>query len=158
MCCGTGTIGISLAGRVKHVVGIDNVASAIEDAKANAALNGVTNATWVCGDAQSVIRGVLEEHADRYDEIVAVCDPPRAGLHKSVLRALRGCGKIRRIVYVACNPASLANDVAALCKPIWQPSSATNALAHAFRPVKAAAFDLFPHTPHVESVCCLERD
>ncbi len=65
VCCGTGTIGISLAGRVKAVVGIDNVQSAIDDAARNAAANGVTNATWVCGTAEAVIGDVIKVRGGR---------------------------------------------------------------------------------------------
>jgi SAM-dependent methyltransferase len=72
VCCGTGTIGISLAARVKAVVGIDNVASAIEDARANAALNGVANATWVCGPAEKVIDRVLEGGGGVIDRVLEV--------------------------------------------------------------------------------------
>jgi len=91
-----------------------------------------------------------QDHAAQYVDIIAIVDPPRAGLHKAVLRALRGCNSIRRLVYVACNPSSLAGDVSRLCKP-------GRTGDRAFRPVRAAAFDLFPHTPHVESVMLLER-
>ncbi|KIZ00607.1 hypothetical protein MNEG_7356 [Monoraphidium neglectum] len=156
VCCGTGTIGISLAASAKAVVGIDNVESAVEDAKANAALNGVGNASWVCGAAEKVFGRLLRDHAAANDDIAAIVDPPRAGLHKFVLKALLGCPQITRLVYIACNPDSLARDCAILCKPsrregIGEPLTP-------FRPVKALAFDLFPHTPHVESVMLLERE
>lgn len=78
VCCGTGTIGISLARRVKAVVGIDNVASAIEDAKANAELNGVMNATWVCGNAEAVITKVLEVGVFVWRMFRRACEGARA--------------------------------------------------------------------------------
>ncbi|KAI8464892.1 MAG: S-adenosyl-L-methionine-dependent methyltransferase [Monoraphidium minutum] len=155
VCCGTGTIGITMAARVNKVVGIDSVASAIEDARANAALNGVTNATWVCGAAEKVIDSVLAEHAAGCDDIAAIVDPPRAGLHRVVLKALLGCSRLNRLVYIACNPDSLARDAGVLCAP--QRREGCGGSLPPFRPVKAMAFDLFPHTPHVESVLFLER-
>ncbi|KAG2483662.1 hypothetical protein HYH03_017465 [Edaphochlamys debaryana] len=163
VCCGTGTIGLSLAHRVAKVVGVDSVESAVEDARANAALNGITNAEFVAGKAEMALPSILAQHAEKkeYSEVVAIVDPPRAGLHKSVLAALRGCGRIRRLVYVACNPESLAQNVGALCAP--NPERRGGYGGHAkvppppFRPVKAVAMDLFPHTHHVESVMLLER-
>lgn len=63
VCCGTGTIGLTLAKRLKHVIGVDNAQSAIDDAKANAALNGISNCTFVCGTAESVLEGILQVRA-----------------------------------------------------------------------------------------------
>ncbi|EFJ48436.1 hypothetical protein VOLCADRAFT_33590, partial [Volvox carteri f. nagariensis] len=160
ICCGTGTIGITLAGRVSKVIGVDSVASAIEDARVNAALNGITNAEFVAGKAEDALPGILAAHAGEGSpygpgDVVAVADPPRAGLHRTVLRALLGCERIRRLVFVSCNPDSLVQNVVALCCP---PGRAGPGCSYTpFRPVKALAVDLFPHTSHVEAVMLLER-
>jgi len=85
---------------------------------------------------------------------VAVVDPPRAGLHKNVLHALRAETRLRRLVYVSCNPESMALNCADLCTPQGPRGDSGGA---PFRPVKAMAVDLFPHTPHCEAVLLLER-
>lgn len=150
ICCGTGTIGLTVARRVARVVGIDNVASAIEDAKVNCALNDVSNCDFVCGKAEDVMNRLLNQYAGQYTDVVAIADPPRAGLHRTVLRAIRRCSALRRLVFIACNPASIVANVADLCMPRQNEGEA-------FKPVKAVAVDLFPHTAHVESMVLLQR-
>jgi len=174
VCCGTGTIGISLARRVKAVIGVEVEATAVEDAKANSSLNGLDNCIWVAGKAEDVMQQVLQEHASKYQEVVAVVDPPRAGLHWSVLNALLTCPALSRLVYVSCCPDSLMHNVTALCQP-WaamaesaqkqrrNPKSGPGSseplpVYKPFRPVKCLAVDLFPHTTHVETVMLLERE
>ncbi|GIL90901.1 hypothetical protein Vretimale_17130 [Volvox reticuliferus] len=180
ICCGTGTIGLTMASRVAKVIGIDSVPSAIEDARVNAALNGITNAEFVAGKAEDALPGILSTHAGPDSpygpgDVVAVADPPRAGLHRTVLRALLGCERIRRLVFVSCNPDNLVQNIAALCSPPSNRSGrdrggwgrrggggGTDMNGYSgdyspFRPVKALAVDLFPHTAHVEAVMLLER-
>ncbi|GLI67852.1 hypothetical protein VaNZ11_012143 [Volvox africanus] len=180
ICCGTGTIGLTMASRVAKVIGIDSVPSAIEDARVNAALNGITNAEFVAGKAEDALPGILSTHAGPDSpygpgDVVAVADPPRAGLHRTVLRALLGCERIRRLVFVSCNPDNLVQNIAALCSPPRNRSgrdrggrgrrgggggadmSGYSGDYNPFRPVKALAVDLFPHTAHVEAVMLLER-
>eukprot|EP00201_Polytomella_parva_P021685 CAMPEP_0175047974 /NCGR_PEP_ID=MMETSP0052_2-20121109/5909_1 /TAXON_ID=51329 ORGANISM="Polytomella parva, Strain SAG 63-3" /NCGR_SAMPLE_ID=MMETSP0052_2 /ASSEMBLY_ACC=CAM_ASM_000194 /LENGTH=735 /DNA_ID=CAMNT_0016311941 /DNA_START=3 /DNA_END=2211 /DNA_ORIENTATION=+ len=151
VCCGTGTIGLTLAGQVDKVVGVDITSSAIQDAKVNAELNGVQNAEFLTGKAEVVLPEVLAKQAASYENIVAIVDPPRAGLHKSVLKALLRCPKISRVVYVSCNPDSLAENLKVLCDP------AAVASGNAFVAEKAMALDLFPHTAHVETIVKLQR-
>lgn len=135
--CGTGTIALLLARRARAVVGFELVASAVEDARENAARNGLSNARFVEGDVLATTR---LEH-ERPD--VVVVDPPRAGLHKDLLAPLAACGA-RRIVYVACKHGSVARDAALLAPLGW-------------RVARVQPVDLFPHTPHVECVATFER-
>ncbi|RYY34579.1 hypothetical protein EON62_03165, partial [archaeon] len=89
--------------------------------------------------------------------VVAIVDPPRGGLHPSVIRALRTCKPLKRIVYVSCNPSgSFVEDAVKFCTP----QDKRSAVAHgpAFRPVVSIPVDLFPHTPHTELVTLFERD
>ena len=152
VCCGTGTIGLTLARRFASVVGVDICEAAVRDAAANSAANGVRNATFHVGRAEQVLPSLLLEAAkgDAPPRAVAIVDPPRAGLHKSVLGALRGCEQLSRLVYVSCNVETMSSDAAALC-------ATTHGGAPPFRPVCAMAVDLFPHTKHVEGVLLLER-
>ena len=152
VCCGTGTIGLTLARRFASVVGVDICEAAVRDAAANSAANGVGNATFHAGRAEQVLPRLLREAAqgDAPPQAVAIVDPPRAGLHKTVLGALRSCGQLSRLVYVSCNVETMASDAAALC-------ATTQGGPPPFRPVCAMAVDLFPHTKHVEGVLLLER-
>ncbi|KAF6259134.1 hypothetical protein COO60DRAFT_1626180 [Scenedesmus sp. NREL 46B-D3] len=180
VCCGTGTIGITLAKQVAAVIGVDNVESAIADARVNAELNGVTNATFVCDMAETAMETLLKEHAPKHEHVVAVVDPPRAGLHQSVLRALLACAALKRLVFVSCNPDTLVLNVGLLCGK-YRPDGGAGGRGgkgarggrgrhgrqvHAlppmapyipFQPTQVACFDLFPHTKHVEVVMLLER-
>lgn len=181
ICCGTGTIGITLARHVSKVIGIDNVRESVDDARANAALNGITNCEYVCSKAEDALGGLLDKHAHQYQEVIAIVDPPRAGLHKDVCKAILRCAAVRRLVYISCNPDSLSTNMAQLCSPPGAMDSKRNAgrwgrqagaqqqqqgdaaAADAdssyapFVPNKAVAVDLFPHTGHVETVVLLKR-
>ncbi len=135
--CGTGTIGLWVADKVKRVVGVETVEEAVRMAHYNARKNGVAHAEFY---HLSVDEMETLAEAD-YD--VVVVDPPRAGLSARMLRFLDR-NRPRRIIYVSCNPSTQARDVAAL-------------RAH-YRIVHAEPFDMFPHTPHVENLVVLDRD
>ena len=134
--CGTGTIGIFLAGLAKSVLGIEISEEAVRDAGKNAVLNGIGNIEFVAGKVESTIRegmGLFE---------VVVCDPPRAGIHPRAMDQLVRM-RIPRMVYVSCNVAALPNDLEVL------------RLA-GYRVADIRAFDMSPHTPHIETVVLLE--
>ncbi|RHW74503.1 Ribosomal protein L11 methyltransferase (PrmA) [Trypanosoma brucei equiperdum] len=153
LCCGTGTIGIALAKHVKRVIGIELVESAVRDARLNAERNGVRNATFNCGRVEHLLPSVISQLSpeDRKD-IVAILDPPRAGVTPTVLKWIRGTATIRRLVYISCEQKALQRD----CPPLTKP--ATKAYRESpFNVVAGFAIDMFPHTPHVEMVAVLSR-
>jgi 23S rRNA (uracil1939-C5)-methyltransferase len=139
--CGIGTIGLTLAGDALTVWGIEVSEESVACALENAELNGVTNAAFFAGNVGQSVDELLERSGP---PDVVVVDPPRAGLAG---KALRGVGRIgaRRLVYVSCNPTTLAGDVKALRGE------------HGYELVRATPVDMFPHTPHVECVALLER-
>ncbi|GMN24736.1 hypothetical protein TIFTF001_000677 [Ficus carica] len=271
VCCGTGTIGLTLAHRVGMVVGIEMNASAVSDAQRNAEINGIKNCRFVCAKAEDVMGSLLKEYmngsqkqdedrnitengdkvsstgeekeivmdnvqepeggsshsvenvaepgessshelesvktgsnsledgkqepesqlesnctsengnpsAQCFKNVVAIVDPPRGGLHPTVIKALRTHSHLRRLVYISCNPESLVANAIELCTPSaekiekgnknnrgWRNMSAAGLARHraksmpvseSFRPVKSMAVDLFPHTVHCEMVMLLER-
>lgn len=138
--CGIGTISLALAQRAGKVIGAEIVPEAIEDAKKNAVRNKVENAEFFCGDAAEVA-GKLA--AEGVKPAVICVDPPRKGLSAEVPGILASMGP-ERIVYVSCDPATLARDVKRL-------------EALGYRAVKAQAVDLFPRTAHVETVVLLSK-
>ena len=138
--CGIGTIGLSLASRAGEVWGLESIADAVADAETNASLNGIENARFVAADARLGIAPLLER-AGRPD--VVVVDPPRSGLSKKIVRRLLEC-EAPRIVYVSCNPTTLAPNAAQLVEA-----------GYTLRRVKPV--DMFPQTPHVEAVAVFER-
>ncbi len=135
--CGTGTIALVLADGAREVLGFELAPSSVADARANAARNSIANVRFVEGD----VLAALGREPGRPD--VCVVDPPRAGLHPRLLPVL-GALAPRRLVYVSCNPLSGARDARALA-------------AFGYRVQRVRPIDLFPHTPHVESVFALER-
>ncbi|OMO67500.1 hypothetical protein CCACVL1_20491 [Corchorus capsularis] len=248
ICCGTGTIGLTLAHRVGMVIGIEMNASAVQDAHKNAEINGIKNCRFICSKAEDVIGSLLKEYLNmsekqdlpssavessdkekgtceekdtcannghdagespcqepeenggkephnqlqesstskdenssvqQFKNVVAIVDPPRMGLHPTVIKALRTHARLRRLVYISCNPESLVANAIELCTPSpdkvekgkkdnrhWRNMSSAGLARHRaksmpisepFRPVKAMAVDLFPHTPHCEMVMLLER-
>jgi 23S rRNA (uracil1939-C5)-methyltransferase len=138
--CGIGTIGLSLAGRAGEVWGLDIVEDAIADAIGNAERNEIHNARFFAGDVRLALRELVEQ-AGRPD--VLVVDPPRAGLSQKVVRRVIEANP-KRIVYVSCNPTTLAPNAAQLTEAGY--------VLRKVRPV-----DMFPQTPHIECVALLER-
>ncbi|MBQ3214546.1 MAG: 23S rRNA (uracil(1939)-C(5))-methyltransferase RlmD [Oscillospiraceae bacterium] len=138
--CGVGTITLAMAGAAGKVIGVEVVAQAVADARENAKRNGIENVEFFCGDAGAAALE-LERQGVRAD--VAVVDPPRKGLNADTIEALARMSP-RRIVYVSCDPATLARDVALLKERGYVLQNAT-------------AADLFPRCAHVESIVCLER-
>jgi 23S rRNA (uracil1939-C5)-methyltransferase len=138
--CGIGTVALALASRAGEVWGLETVASAIADAEHNAATNEVGNAHFVAADARVGIRPLIER-AGRPD--VVVVDPPRAGLSAKVVRRVLEC-EAGRIVYVSCNPTTLAPNAAQMV-----------AAGYSLR--RVTPVDMFPQTPHVECVAVLEK-
>ncbi|KAL5831168.1 hypothetical protein ACOSQ4_016522 [Xanthoceras sorbifolium] len=255
VCCGTGTIGLTLAHRVGMVIGIEMNASAVSDAHRNAEINGIKNCRFVCAKAEDAMGSLLkeyvsvpqkqDEHASetsnrevitseekdssmdnirdteessnhdpengivasecsensgkepqslpqktcnsedgnssgkQFKNVVAIVDPPRGGLHPTVIKVLRTHSHLRRLVYISCNPETLVANAIELCTPSpekiekgnkdnrgWRNMSSAGLARHRaksmpvsepFRPVKAMAVDLFPHTSHCEMVMLLER-
>ena len=138
--CGVGTITLAMAGAAGKVIGVEVVPQAVADARDNAVRNGITNAEFFCGDAgQAALE--LEKSGVRPD--VVVVDPPRKGLNADTIEALHRMSP-RRIVYVSCDPATLARDVALLKE-------------RGYALKTAAAADLFPRCAHVETVVTLSR-
>ena len=138
--CGAGTITQVMARHAGRVIGAEIVPEAIEDAKANAERNGVENVEFFCGDASAVAADFAAKGL--HPDVICV-DPPRKGLAPEVVRAAAQMAP-RRIVYVSCDPATLARDVKLFA-------------AEGYGAVRAAAVDMFPGTANVESVVALER-
>ncbi len=137
---GTGTIANFVARQARHVVGIEYVEEAIADAKVNSAINGIANTEFYAGDMKDVLTPDFIAKHGRPD--VMIVDPPRAGMHQSVVDVILEA-EPKRIVYVSCNPATQARDLE---------------LLHAKYDVAAVQpVDMFPHTAHVENVVRLER-
>ena len=136
---GTGTIAQFVSSQASKVIGIEYVPEAIEDARANAAANGIDNCSFFAGDMKDILTDAFIARHGKPD--VMIVDPPRAGMHPDVvatiLRAEPG-----RIVYVSCNPASQARDIAIM--------------AEKYRITAVQPVDMFPHTQHVENICLLE--
>ncbi len=139
--CGIGTIGLVLARDALTVWGVDASEESVACALENAELNGITNAAFFAGEVGDA---VAELHARAGNPDVIVVDPPRAGLSG---KALRRIGRLEapRIVYVSCNPTTLAGNVKTLAAD-W-----------GYRLERARPVDMFPHTPHVETVALLAR-
>ncbi len=138
--CGIGTITLALARNAGEIWGLESVEAAIADAEHNARRNEIANARFVAADARLGIRPLVEQ-AGKPD--VVVVDPPRSGLSKKIVRRLIEC-EAERIVYVSCNPTTLAPNAAQLAEAGYR--------LRRVRPV-----DMFPQTPHVECVALLER-
>ena len=151
VCCGTGTIGMIMSPFVERVVGIEMVESAVEDAKLNASLNGIQNIEFKCAKIEAVAREVIAGIPEG-TPIVVVLDPPRSGVHPDVIKAIRACQRISRVVFVACNPAAAVGNFVDLSRPT---SKAFCGLP--FELSKAIPVDMFPHTEHCELVLQFDR-
>ncbi len=136
---GVGTIALFVSKLAKKVVGIEYVAQAIEDAKKNATLNGIEHTDFFAGDMKDLLTAEFIDQHGKPD--VVITDPPRAGMHDDVINQLLQV-RPKRIVYVSCNPATQARDIALLCE--------------AYEVKKVQPVDMFPHTHHVENIALLE--
>jgi 23S rRNA (uracil1939-C5)-methyltransferase len=140
--CGTGSIALHIARQVRHVVGVELNPAAIADAKKNAEDNKIHNTEFHCAD---IVRFLAPEcSADVPSPDVIIVDPPRAGLHGNVVKAL-GQSKVERLVYVSCNPSTSARDCALLRE-------------YGYTVEEALPVDMFPHTWHIECVITLRRE
>lgn len=138
--CGTGTIGLSMAHRAGKVIGVEIVEAAVENARQNAVENGIGNAEFLCGDAEKAAR-LLEERGEKPD--VIVIDPPRKGCTPDLIETITRFAP-QRVVYVSCDPATLARDLKLFA-------------SFGYPPVELTPVDMFPATAHVESVCLMTR-
>jgi 23S rRNA (uracil1939-C5)-methyltransferase len=150
--CGAGSIGLWCAGEAAFVLGIESQHQAILDANRNAVINGIVNARYICGKAEDVLPDLLKDGAGEQDADLAeaaaeadvvILDPPRAGCHPALLDAVILAAP-ERIVYMSCDPATLARDIKTLCEAVY-------------RFVEATPFDNFPWTSSVETVALLSR-
>ena len=148
--CGIGTIGLSMATQAGMIIGIESVKNAVIDANRNAVINGIVNARYYTGRAEHVMPRLLDKEdklfVDYIDENapkIAILDPPRAGCDEALLRAVASC-EVDKIVYVSCNPGTLARDIKLLGE-----------LGYEF--VEATPVDMFVATMHVETVVLLSK-
>lgn len=137
---GTGTIANFVAKKARTVIGIEYVPEAIEDAKTNSVMNGISNTLFQAGDMKDILNEEFIAEHGKPDVIIT--DPPRAGMHQDVVDTILKAGP-ERIVYVSCNPATQARDLKLLDKD--------------YKVMAVQPVDMFPHTPHVENVVLLER-
>lgn len=140
--CGVGTIGLMAAAKARKVIGIESVRGAMIDANRNAVINGIVNATYVCGQAETELPKLLREEGFAAD--VAILDPPRTGCDPALLEAV-AAADVKRIVYVSCDPATLARDIRILSGKGYQFMEVT-------------PIDMFPWTSHVETVVLITRE
>lgn len=137
---GLGSIALYIAQNCRQVVGIEEIAAAIDDARQNAQLNGIDNATFYAGDVKDIL--TPEFAADHGKPDLLITDPPRAGMHPKVVKMLLELAA-PRLVYVSCNPATQARDL--------------QVLSEKYEVKKLRPVDMFPHTHHIESVALLEK-
>jgi 23S rRNA (uracil1939-C5)-methyltransferase len=143
--CGAGTLTLLFARAAAEAVGVESVPDSVERARKNAARNGANNARFELGESRAVLREWARgERAGAPRPDVVVVDPPRAGLHPRVVARVAEL-EPSRIVYVSCNPATLARDLKDFAALGWRPAEVT-------------PYDMFPHTPHIECVTRLERE
>ena len=139
--CGTGTIGLTVASKCKQLIGVEIVKQAVEDAVQNAKDNGIENASFICGDALEAAQK-LSKSGIKPD--VVILDPPRKGCDKELINIVADKFSPERVVYVSCDPATLARDIAVFSKLGYKLAEYT-------------PFDLFPRTNHIETVTLINR-
>ncbi len=137
--CGNGTLSLLLARHARRVTGVEVLEQAVEDARRNAGRNRMANCRFVCGDVLRVLPELAEDRVD-----VVTVNPPRAGVYRAVVQTICAM-RPRRVVYISCNPETLARDLVAF-------------QAGGYRPDRVQPVDLFPHTPHCEVVVGMARN
>ena len=141
--CGIGTIGLCAAGRAKQVIGVERNPDAVRNACANAAANKINNARFICADATDWMRAAAQPNSGLPHPDVVFLDPPREGSTPACIDAVAAM-KPKRVVYVSCNPETLARDLTHLSRRGW-------------KALKIQPVDMFPHTEHVETVVLLSK-
>ena len=141
--CGIGTIGLCAAGRAKQVIGVERNPDAVRNACANAAANKINNARFICADATDWMRAAAQPNSGLPHPDVVFLDPPREGSTPACIDAVVAM-KPKRVVYVSCNPETLARDLTHLTRRGW-------------KALKIQPVDMFPHTEHVEAVVLLSK-
>ena len=136
--CGTGTIGLTMADRVSRLIGVEIIPDAVQNARENAKINGFGNAEFFCGDASLIAQKLKNE--DTKPDVILI-DPPRKGMGDGLVDTVNEMAP-KRVVYISCDPATLARDCARFAKLGWEVK-------------KVQPVDMFPHTAHVETVCLL---
>ena len=156
ICCGTGAIGLCLSHNAKRVIGVELIEQAVLNARENTKMNKANldedKIEFHAGKAEVVLPPIVSDVSSSGVKIIGIVDPPRSGLHREVLKCLRTCKGLDRLVYVSCNAQSQMRDLAYLCYDVKSKRKAPP-----FKPVKAVGADLFPHTSHIESIVLLER-
>ena len=149
--CGVGTIGLCCADKAKAVIGIESVKEAVINANRNAVINNIVNARYMCGRAEELLPACIADDESIDKDIaklvrqadIAILDPPRAGCRPDLLDAVAATS-VDRIVYVSCDPATLARDIKHLN-------------GHGFGFIEATPVDMFPNSSHTECVTLLVR-
>lgn len=153
VCCGTGTIGLCFAKHCKQVYGVEIIPEAIADAKVNAEANGITNAHFTAGNADDLIFSCVKQaNVEEGENVIAIVDPPRAGLQTKSIIQLRNSQKIKRLVYISCSPLQVLKNFVDLSK-----NCSKTMKGEPFIPKIAVPVDMFPHTPHCELIVLFER-
>lgn len=155
ICSGIGTIGLSVGQNAKKIIGIEMVASSCENARRNAKnCNQEAGVEYevICSKVEDVINEIAENHQG--SRLVGIIDPPRAGLHPKVTKTLRRCRGLNELVFMACDLNQSKKNILELCLP----SDGKKRKGPAFMPVYATGVDMFPNTPHFESIFYLKRD
>ncbi|XP_396538.2 tRNA (uracil-5-)-methyltransferase homolog A isoform X2 [Apis mellifera] len=150
ICCGTGTIGLAFSKYCGEVFGLEMIEDAIKDAKENVIANKISNCEFFVGKAEDILSPVIRRTTK--PDIIAIVDPPRAGLHQRALLTIRKAKKLSRLIYISCDPRAAMRNLIDLARPISK-----QYVGEPMVPVKAVAVDMFPYTKHCELVLCLER-
>uniref|UniRef100_A0A1B6D834 tRNA (uracil(54)-C(5))-methyltransferase n=2 Tax=Clastoptera arizonana TaxID=38151 RepID=A0A1B6D834_9HEMI len=150
ICCGIGTIGLSLAKHCGQVLGLEILTAAVEDARNNAALNSISNCAFFSGAAEEILSSVVSRATN--EDVVAVVDPPRAGLRQKAVIMLRRTTRLNKMIYIACDIKAAFKNIIDLSRP---PSKTM--VGDPFVPIAAVPVDLFPHTRHCEIAIYFER-
>lgn len=156
ICCGTGTIGIFLASQVKRVIGIELCKEAVADAIENAKGNEVVEkCSYHCGRAEDVLLKLITTGSvtsDESQDVVAILDPPRAGLPDKIIMGIRRADFIKRLIYISCDVRGASKNLVDLCR-----KQSNKYLGENFSLKKSVPIDMFPQTTHCELVMMFER-
>lgn len=152
VCCGTGTIGLIAARKAKHVIGVDITPQAIDDANLNAKRNSILNANFVCNKAHRALKEIVKnDHLD--NNVVAILNPGSSGVNKELIKSIRNCEKIKKVIYISCKPVgNVLKNFSHLILPV-----SDDLYGKQFVPIVAVPVDMFPQTLHCELLVLFER-